>query len=379
MDKTERSSPWMFLKQSKHLQAAIVLILVLVIFYRDVVFFNHTFLMETAAPGTMPSAGPYNYKGTKPGFVVNDPGAIAWQIEPFNRFISKSIKNRDFPLWNPYAGLAGDPLLADGHTGSLEPIQFLFFFAPIRFWPYAIDLQLLIRFFIAGFGCYLFAQRLKLDFWSSITVGVTFMLSSYFVTYGNHPQVKTEVLLPLVMYGYDRLADLEDKPGFWFSSLFIGWAIIAAMPESTFFVLLLGTLWYFYRSALLQYKEREIVSRIRNVILRYLGSTTLGFLIPAAYLLPFFEYVSISKNVHSAGSGVFSLPLWSLPNLIFRVQPAFQIGFFAIFSLLYLLLSITCIYPHTGNILSFLVRMLLWCCWRFSTFPSRIGYGNCRS
>src|SRR5689334_386839 len=114
----------------QHLIAASLLLVILLIFYRDVVFYHRTFLMETAAPGTMPHAGPYNYKGVAPGFVVNDPGAIAWQIEPFNKFISTSIKKGDFPLWNPYAGLAGSPLLADGHTGPLEPIQFLFFFFP---------------------------------------------------------------------------------------------------------------------------------------------------------------------------------------------------------------------------------------------------------
>src|SRR5688572_10340341 len=154
--------------KNKNLHAAGILILLLAIFYRDVVFAGRTFLMETAAPGTMPNAGPYKYKGTTPGFVAVDAGAIAWQIEPFNRFASKSVKKGDFPLWNPYAGLAGSPLLADGHTGPLEPLQFLFFFIPDRFWPYAVDLQLLMRFFIAAFACYLFAKRQKIDFLGSI-------------------------------------------------------------------------------------------------------------------------------------------------------------------------------------------------------------------
>jgi hypothetical protein len=59
-----------------------------------------------------------------PGFVVNDLGAIAWRIEPFNRFLSKSIKRGDFPFWNSYAGLAGNPLLADGHTGPWNRYNF---------------------------------------------------------------------------------------------------------------------------------------------------------------------------------------------------------------------------------------------------------------
>lgn len=347
---------------NKNFQAVLVLTLFLAVFYRDVVFLGKTFLMETAAPGTMPNnAGPYKYKGEAPGFVANDPGAIAWQIEPFNRFITKSIKNGDFPLWNPYAGLAGSPLLADGHTGPLEPIQFIFFFFPIRFWANAIDLQLLLRFLIAGYGCFLFAQRLKLDFWGSITTGVLFMLSSYFVTYGNHPQVKTEVLLPLVLYGYDRLADLDDKVGIWLSSLFIGWAIIAAMPESTFFALMLGSLWYFYRVALYCYRSRLSLTSLKIAALRYLVASILGFSISAVYLLPFLEFLSVSNHVHSAGSGIISLPLWSLTKFLFQVNGSFpsQIGFFSFFSFIYLILCFPNLQKNRDGIVFFGIYAVL--------------------
>src|SRR5215216_7289169 len=110
----------------KNLLAGVILILILVAFYRDIVFEGRTFLMETAAAGTMPGGGPYKYEGTRPGFVANDPGAIALYGEPLNKFLSTSIKKGTIPLWNPYAGLAGSPLLADGQAGLFEPIQFLF-------------------------------------------------------------------------------------------------------------------------------------------------------------------------------------------------------------------------------------------------------------
>jgi hypothetical protein len=297
--------------------------------------------METAAPGTMPHAGPYNYKGVAPGFVVNDAGAIAWQIEPFNKFISTSLKKGDFPLWNPYAGLAGSPLLADGHTGPLEPIQFLFFLFPDRLWPLAIDLQLLIRFLIAGFTCYLFARRQGINFLGSIAAGILFMLSSYFVTFGNHPQVKTEALLPLVLYGYDRLVNPKDKLGFWLCTLFVGWAIIAAMPESTFFALFLGTLWYCYRSLLQWQTDDHSFQSAKNLLLRYLSSTLFGFLISAAYLLPFLEFVWFGRSIHSSGMARSPYALRLLPGLIFQIQPKFflQLGFFSVFSMVFSLLN----------------------------------------
>ncbi|MCX6082849.1 MAG: hypothetical protein NTW32_25250 [Chloroflexi bacterium] len=329
--------------RSRNLQAIVILLLFLVTFYRDVVFYGRTFLIETGAPGTMPNAGPYHYQATSPGFVANDTGAIAWALEPFNRFASISVKKGDFPLWNPYAGLAGSPLLADGYSGTLEPLQFLFFFFPDRYWPYAVDLQLLIRFLISGFCCYIFAKRQKIDFLGSISASVVFMFSNYFVTFGNHPQIKTEALLPLVLSGYDRLADSEDRQGFWFCALFIGWAVIAAMPESTFFVLFIGTLWYFYKSIFHRMEKGKIFVRAKRNLLRHLGSTMLGALISSAYLLPFLEFVSLARSSHDPGSSGLPLPMWTLPDLlIFQTQSRYLVlGFFAIFSLIFALLHLS--------------------------------------
>lgn len=324
-------------------RAVSILALLLVVFYRDVVFEGKTFLIETAAQGTMPMplGGAYKYSGDKPGFVSNDPGAIAWAKEPIDRFISKSIKNGVFPLWNPYIGLAGSPLLADGYTGPLEPIQFLFFLLPTRFWMYAVDYQLLLRYLIAGIGCYLLARRLGLNFISSISVGVVFMFSGYFLAFANHPQIKTEVLLPLIVYGFDRLLDFKDKKGFWISSLLIGWAIIAAMPESTFFSLFIGSFWYFYKSFFVLDKGERRWKYIKLVFIRFAGSAFWGGLVSAAFLLPLFENVYLSKHGHTPGSGIISLPIWNISNLIFQVKNFFhmQLSFFAIFSFSYLTLN----------------------------------------
>jgi hypothetical protein len=203
-----------------------------------------------------------------------------------------------------------------------------------------MDAQLLIRFLLAGYFCYLFVRRQGIDFLGGVSAGALFMLSSYFVTYGNHPQVKTEALLPLVLYGYDRLVHPDDRHGFGICALFIGWAIVAGMPEGTFFSLFLGTLWYFYNSILSKGSGKEAFRKDRGVFWRYLGSTALGFLISAAYLLPFLELVSLSAHIHSAGEGGSPLPLWLLPVLVFRVRNYFylQLGLFSLFPLFYLLI-----------------------------------------
>jgi hypothetical protein len=334
-------------RRDQNILAIIVFVILLGLIYRDVIFYGRTFLMETATAGAMGFSGPYKYKGEQPGFVANDPAAIALINEPMTRFLSNTIKKGNFPLWNPYAGLAGGPFLGDGETGPLEPIQLLFSLTPGRYWPYAVDWQLLFRFLIAGFTCYLFARRQGIDFIGSIAAGALFMFSSYFMTSGNHPQVKTESLLPLVLYGYDRLVDIVDsRKWLWLCALIVGWSIIAAMPEATFFVLFLGSLWYFYKSFVAQKENIKNISAMKSVVIRYLIPTSLGLLISAAYLFPFLEFLLLSKNVHTPGAslniGGDSAPVVNLLGLIFPLNNLYflHIGFWSIFTLVFVLVNI---------------------------------------
>ena len=66
------------------------------------------------------------------------------------------------------------------------------------------------------------------------------MLAGYFVMFGDLPQVKTETLLPAVLYAYERLSHPEDKSGQWLCPLLIGWAVIAGMPEISVFLSIFG-------------------------------------------------------------------------------------------------------------------------------------------
>ena len=334
--------------RNQNLLAIVILAMLLGLIYRDVIFYGRTFLMETAAYGTMGFSGPYKYKGEQPGFVANDPAAMALFSEPMNRFFSNSIKKGDFPLWNPYAGLAGAPFLADGQTGPLEPIQFLFSLGPRRYWPFLVDWQLLLRFFIAGYASYLFARRQGLDFIAGIATGALFMVSSYFITSGNHPQVKTESLLPLVIYGFDQLVDTtsDDRKWPWLCALIVGWAIIAAMPEATFFVLFLGSLWYFYKAMIIRKENIRTVSEVKSVLIRYLVPTILGLLISAAYLLPFLEFLLLSNNAHTPGApvnfGGGAMAILNLLGLVFPLKDLYflHLGFWSIFSLMLVLVNI---------------------------------------
>jgi hypothetical protein len=311
----------------EHLFAFGILLAILVFFYRDVVFGGKTFLMEDITWGTLPS-GPYEYQGSALHQVPIDPGAIAWVNEPYNRFISRSIQTGDFPLWNPYLGLAGAPIYSDGVMGPLEPIQFIFYWVPDRFWAYGVDIQLLVRFLLAGFFCYLFARRQKIGLAGGIGAGILFMLSSYFVRYGNHPQAKPELLLPIVLYCFDRLLDLKDKTGPWISALSVGWLILAAMPESTFFILFLASLWFFYNGGLILKQNQWNKQFFFAFLGCYFLAIIVGFLVSSIYLIPFFVNLMNAVTFHAQGTSLNEFyPYWSLSSLILQVYRPYLQGF----------------------------------------------------
>ncbi|MHB8778410.1 MAG: YfhO family protein [Anaerolineales bacterium] len=304
---------------SETMFAILIIAAALVFFYRDVVFGGRTFLMLNSTAGTMPGQQVYGYLYPIPEIPpVSDPGAIAWQIEPYNRFFSRELKQGEFPLWNPHTGLAGRPLYVDGQTGLFEPIQFLFALLPDAWWPWSMDIQLLLRYFLAGFFTYLFLRRIKVGFLGGIAGGIAFMLSAYFLRWGNHPQVKTETLLPLVLYGYERLFSDRDWKSRIIAALAIGWCILAAMPESTFFALFLGTLWYFYRFVLKITTKIEIKKTIRDSLVNYFISTSLGFALSAVYLVPFVQFItsSISTHMSSGDSGIHYYQPWLIITTI---------------------------------------------------------------
>lgn len=233
--------------------ALALIVLVLVLFYRDIVFGGHTFLMLNSIAGTMPISdtnSAYGYKGTsfnRTYSPVRDLGAIAWTNEPSYRIAKNIVSEGELPLWSPYSGL-GDSLMTDGNSGITDPMNLLVLLIPDQWWSLAIDIQVLLRFLLAGICTYLFIRRLNLSLLAGVTAASAYMLCSYFVAYGNHAQMRAETLLPLAIYVFDRMWERQSPRRMLITLLVICWIYIVSFPESGFLALFLAATWYIYRS-----------------------------------------------------------------------------------------------------------------------------------
>jgi hypothetical protein len=299
-------------RKREDLFAIFLLLIVLFFCYRDIVFDNKTFLQLSYTAGTMPyssgiSAYGYPSSAEKVSGYPADPGAIGWANEPYIRRAPHVLAQGEFPLWNPNQGL-GEPYMADGNSGVFEPIQLAFYVIPEQLWPYAIDVQVLLRFLISGIFTYLFARELGLPWLPAVFAGASYMLSSYFIAFGNHPQMRAETLLPLALYTYERLAQRRTIARFLLVSGTTAWIIVASFPESGFLALAIAGLWYSYRAFWQSKQGRFDWRSLGKRLARMISAATVGILLAAFFWLPLIENIQNSLHTHEGATGLGSLP-----------------------------------------------------------------------
>ncbi len=97
---------------------------------------------------------------------------------PQRYFWVESIKDGDFPLWNPYQFM-GHPFFANPQNAILYPLNFLFFIQPF---DRAFNLIIIFHFFLGGLFIYLLLRELNVSQTGSLISGLIFMLSGYLLS-----------------------------------------------------------------------------------------------------------------------------------------------------------------------------------------------------
>lgn len=117
-----------------HLEAAVVLAVVIVLMYGDIVFFGFT--LSPALYNYNVLVPPYGYSGRWiHSATVMDPLATGGQNWPVYELIGRILSSGQLPLWNPYQG-AGVPLAADPTWSTYFPFDLLHAILPNQFWDF---------------------------------------------------------------------------------------------------------------------------------------------------------------------------------------------------------------------------------------------------
>ena len=276
--------PW------RDLVGLLVSCLLVVAIFSPVIFGSRTLSTASNTAGTngfAPFPG-----GPEPDYSIHfrvDPGAQAWQAEPWAEVAHRAYANGELPLWNPYQG-AGAPLAANISSAVFDPLLLAVNLHPT---PLTWDLSMIGAFVLGAVAAYLFGRVLGLQVVPAVVSSAAFSLSGWFFLYSNNQFSRSYVFLPLLFL----LAELTLRTRRWWPVLVLGVAmaenIYVGMPEASSFVIGAAAVYAVVR-LVQQRREMPVL-----VSLARLGAgCLLGLLLAAPILLLFLQYESLSFNVH---------------------------------------------------------------------------------
>ncbi len=242
-----------------------------------------------------------------------DPGASAWQTEPWAELTSRLIWKGELPLWNPYQA-AGKPHAANFQSAVADPLLLAVNLHPT---PWVWDLSFLAAFGLGSGFMFLFLRGRTLGRGPALLGVAVFSLSGYFALYSNNLFVRSYIYLPVLFWMADRLIASPSRARICIFGLGISGSILVGMPESTFFIGLALVMYALYRIVV------DVAKGLRwRTLYSFAIAGGLGVLIASPLLALFIEYEGLSHNIHKAtnqaglqADSYRLLPLWVTPFL----------------------------------------------------------------
>jgi hypothetical protein len=106
------------------------------------------------------------------------------QAYPWRYFIGQCLQHGILPLWNPYQ-LLGSPIHADPQSSAWYPFTWLFGYLS-GYNIYILSIDFMIHIFLAGMGMFYLAKQLKFRDETAFLMGVSYMLSGFFIGNAQH-------------------------------------------------------------------------------------------------------------------------------------------------------------------------------------------------
>ena len=193
-------------------------------------------------------------------------------------FWVESIKQGDFPLWNPYQ-FCGHPFFANPQYAICYPLNSLFLLLPF---DSAFNSIIIIHFFLGGVFTYLLLRDLAVDPGGSLIAGILFMLGGYLLSiHSLLPTLLTVVWTPLIILFFRRALTGPGITNEIITAIFFSISFLGGGLENVYgnvFILLLMVLFYADTHV-------TIIKRLSSMLL----VLTFFLLLAAVQVIPFFE------------------------------------------------------------------------------------------
>jgi len=219
------------------------------------------------------------------------PWDIVDQMYPFQRFVSDSLHQGIFPLWNPYI-LAGYPVVGDPQASLFYPPTLLSMFGPSAF-PLrlkTVELVLVLHIILAGVGTYLLSRELGIGRLGALAAALVFMFGGFLSIHVEHETwVKAVAWIPLVFLAFRRAlraAKLSPTLG---AGMLLGMSLLAGHTQTSVYTVYLLLL-YCLNACLPDISARQYRQALRRVALLSLV-VMVGLGMSAIQVIPAYEYL----------------------------------------------------------------------------------------
>lgn len=222
--------------------------------------------------------------GTTAGVPIRNPliSDVFSQFFIWKSLIADSYRNLGFPLWNPYSYF-GYPLLANFHSGALNPANILFIlFGDIRGW----SLYVIFQRILAGFSMFLFLKEIRKKQGPALIGALAYSMSPLMTTWSQFGTLGYSMAwLPLMFFSIHK-ANFSNKVNYLLLiPVLVFLLVTAGQFQALFFGLFLSCLYFLYT-----FNRKHSVKRIAHFCVVVL----LGIAISAVQLFPTIDYLGNS-------------------------------------------------------------------------------------
>jgi len=245
---------------------------------------------------------PYPYK------IFESQDAISFYY-PVKLEAARQIKNLQLPLWNRYI-FNGTPLLGDGHSGSLYPLNILLLVGDFNLgW----SIFIIIQPFLAALFLYIYLRKHDITPLSAIFGGISYGFGSYFINQTELATIgHTALWIPLMLLGIDYFSENTIR-GILITAGALTMMFLSGFIQFFLYGSLLAVCYFFYTAKL---NLQRVIPALLTLLLFCLLS--------GVQLLPFLNFLPHTVRWHGVGLEV-PVTEWLLkPNLLITlISPDF--------------------------------------------------------
>ncbi len=256
---------------------------------------------------------PFWQVATMQGLVITNDivtSDMANLAHPEHHILGRELKAGRPPLWAPDLYL-GYPIQAEGMMGAFYPPNLLFFglLPPLE----ALNVSVLLPFFVAALGTFALARRLGATLWPSLVAAVAYALGGFYVVHTKQMSiVDTACWIPVVWLTIE-LGLTRDRRCLLATG--VVWAVqwTAGSPQITYYSLGAGSLYYLGRAVQIR--------RVRATAWLFGLGIALSFGLGAVQIWPTAELTTFSERAGGVSFQFASSFNYNLKNLLTWVYP----------------------------------------------------------